>query len=87
VAGLAERLAARGFEVVVPSLPGFAFSAQRPERTDPWSTPELWHRLMTEILSYERYGAHGGERPPGRPSRGADLRTPARRGEAPAHPG
>jgi pimeloyl-ACP methyl ester carboxylesterase len=59
--GLAQLLAARSFDVVVPSLPGFGFSAQRPERSDPWSTPELWHRLMTKILGYERYGAHGGD--------------------------
>jgi pimeloyl-ACP methyl ester carboxylesterase len=59
--GLATRLAERGFEVVVPSLPGFGFSAQRPERTDPWSTPELWHRLMRDVLGYERFGAHGGD--------------------------
>lgn len=61
VMGVAERLSERGFDVVVPSLPGFGFSAQRPERTDPWSTPELWHRLMTEVLGYVRYGAHGGD--------------------------
>jgi pimeloyl-ACP methyl ester carboxylesterase len=30
---LAEQLAARSFDVVVPSLPGFGFSAQRPQRT------------------------------------------------------
>jgi pimeloyl-ACP methyl ester carboxylesterase len=58
---LAERLAAQAFDVVVPSLPGFGFSAQRPQRTDPWSTPELWHRLMTDVLGYARYGAHGGD--------------------------
>jgi pimeloyl-ACP methyl ester carboxylesterase len=58
---LAERLAAQAFDVVVPSLPGFGFSAQRPQRTDPWSTPELWHRLMADILGYTRYGAHGGD--------------------------
>jgi pimeloyl-ACP methyl ester carboxylesterase len=58
---VARLLAARSFDVVVPSLPGFGFSAQRPERTDPWSTPELWHCLMTKILGYERYGAHGGD--------------------------
>jgi pimeloyl-ACP methyl ester carboxylesterase len=61
LAGLAERLAGRGFDVVVPSLPGFGFSAQRPERTDPWSTPELWHRLMRDVLGHDRYGAHGGD--------------------------
>jgi pimeloyl-ACP methyl ester carboxylesterase len=61
LAGLGARLAARGYDVVVPSLPGFTFSAQRPQRTDPWSTPELWHRLMTDVLGYTRYGAHGGD--------------------------
>jgi pimeloyl-ACP methyl ester carboxylesterase len=67
---LAERLSRPGahgahhdvsFDVVVPSLPGFGFSDQRPGRTDPWSTPELWHRLMIDVLGYERYGAHGGD--------------------------
>jgi pimeloyl-ACP methyl ester carboxylesterase len=70
LSGLAARLAfpsryggaaADAFDVVVPSLPGFAFSAQRPGPTDPWSTPELWHRLMTDVLGYARYGAHGGD--------------------------
>jgi pimeloyl-ACP methyl ester carboxylesterase len=59
--GLAQRLAGRGFDVVVPSLPGFGFSAQRPTRTDPQTTPELWHRLMRDVLGYQRYGAHGGD--------------------------
>jgi len=57
---LGQRLT-RWFDVVIPSLPGFAFSAQRPARTDPWSTPELWHRLMHDVLGYERYAAHGGD--------------------------
>jgi pimeloyl-ACP methyl ester carboxylesterase len=70
LASLAERLSDPGahgvdprlaFDVVVPSLPGFAFSEQRPQATDPASTPDLWHRLMTEVLGYERYGAHGGD--------------------------
>ncbi len=49
------------FDVVIPSLPGFAFS-------DPFSTggprgriSDLWQRLMTEILGYSRYAAHGGD--------------------------
>jgi pimeloyl-ACP methyl ester carboxylesterase len=61
LAGVARRLAQRSFDVVVPSLPGFGFSAQRPGATDPRSTPELWHRLMTEVLGYRRYGAQGGD--------------------------
>lgn len=52
---------ADAFDVVVPSLPGFGFSEQRPERTDPWVTPELWHRLMSDVFGYRRYGAHGGD--------------------------
>ncbi|WP_222115687.1 epoxide hydrolase family protein [Microbacterium sp. SLBN-146] len=46
------------FTVVVPSLPGFPFSPQRPGvRTE---THELWHELMTS-LGFSRYGAHGGD--------------------------
>jgi pimeloyl-ACP methyl ester carboxylesterase len=50
------------FDVVVPSLPGFGFSSKpngkpigRP------TTAMLWHRLMTEVLGYEKYGAQGGD--------------------------
>jgi pimeloyl-ACP methyl ester carboxylesterase len=70
LAGLGDRLAhpdrygadpTTSFDVVIPSLPGFTFSAQRPERTNPGSTSELWHRLMADVLGYVRYGAHGGD--------------------------
>jgi pimeloyl-ACP methyl ester carboxylesterase len=56
---LADRL--RGFDVVVPSLPGYAFSS-RPPRTgvDYRYVASLWHRLMT-ALGYDRYAAHGGD--------------------------
>jgi len=68
--GLAERLSAPSrfggsagdaFTVIVPSLPGFAFSPQRPTLLDAQPTHELWHRLMTEELGFERYAAHGGD--------------------------
>lgn len=68
---LAERLARpesfggdreSGFDVVIPSLPGFAFSDA------PADAPRglrfiagLMHRLMTEVLGYPRYIAHGGD--------------------------
>jgi pimeloyl-ACP methyl ester carboxylesterase len=50
------------FDVIVPSLPGFGFSA-------PLTTPgmnfsrnaDLWHRLMTDVLGYPRYAAQGGD--------------------------
>lgn len=57
---LAHRLERLGHDVVVPSLPGFTFSAQH--ATAPARTPthELWQDLMTG-LGYDRYVAHGGD--------------------------
>ena len=57
---LVDRLGDR-FDLVVPSLPGYAFS-QRPQRAgvDRRFVAGLWHRLM-QGLGYERYGAHGGD--------------------------
>ena len=67
---LAERLADPGRfggdprdarDVVIPSLPGFVFSALQP---GPWTrsgTAELYHRLMADELGYSRYGAFGGD--------------------------
>jgi pimeloyl-ACP methyl ester carboxylesterase len=52
---------ADAFDVVVPSLPGFGFSAALPVAGGAARIPDLWHRLMTEVLSYRRYGAHGGD--------------------------
>jgi pimeloyl-ACP methyl ester carboxylesterase len=50
-----------GFDLVIPSLPGYGFS-ERPRRTGIHAryTAGLWHRLMRG-LGYERYGAHGGD--------------------------
>jgi pimeloyl-ACP methyl ester carboxylesterase len=45
--------------VIVPALPGFPFSPQRPTIDD--QTHDLWHRLMTDELGFERYVAHGGD--------------------------
>jgi pimeloyl-ACP methyl ester carboxylesterase len=49
------------FDVVITSLPGFGFS-------DPLSQPmleepvaDIWCRLMTDGLGYERFGAHGSD--------------------------
>lgn len=54
-------LVARGFDVVVPSVPGFGFSA--PPREAGFSVARvagLWAELMRR-LSYERYGTQGGD--------------------------
>lgn len=49
------------FDVVVPSIPGFAFS-DRPENSgEIFRVHSLWADLMTEILGYTRFGAHGGD--------------------------
>ncbi len=48
-----------GFDLVIPSLPGYGFS-QRPRRITTRDTARLWHRLM-QGLGYERYGAQGGD--------------------------
>lgn len=57
----AHGIAGPGFDVVIPSLPGYAFSP-RPPRTGITArhTAGLWHRLMTG-LGYVRYGAQGGD--------------------------
>jgi len=51
---------ADAFDVVVPSLPGYGFSG-RPTR--PGMTSEtvarLWKTLMTDVLGYDRFAAHG----------------------------
>jgi pimeloyl-ACP methyl ester carboxylesterase len=53
--------AADAFNVVIPSLPGFVFS-------DPIDSPgglfdihNLWAKLMTDVLGYDKFGAHGGD--------------------------
>lgn len=45
--------------VIVPALPGFPFSPQRPTLDD--QTHDLWHRLMTTELGFTRFVAHGGD--------------------------
>ncbi|MBT0770295.1 epoxide hydrolase [Kineosporia sp. J2-2] len=49
------------FTVIVPSLPGFGFSPQRPGFGVAEPTHELWHQLMREELGFARYGAHGAD--------------------------
>jgi pimeloyl-ACP methyl ester carboxylesterase len=59
------------FTVIVPALPGFPFSPQRPHHGE--QTHELWHTLMTEHLGFEKYGAHGGDLGAGITSRLAET--------------
>ena len=53
---------APAFDVVVPSLPGFGFSASlRRTGVTTRTTAALWVRLMREVLGYGRFAAHGGD--------------------------
>jgi pimeloyl-ACP methyl ester carboxylesterase len=49
---------ADSFYVVVLSLPGFGFS-ERPLQRGYLRTDRLWRKLMTEVLGYPRFVAHG----------------------------
>jgi pimeloyl-ACP methyl ester carboxylesterase len=50
------------FDVVVPSLPGFAFSSPLATTgVDPQRIATLWLRLMRDVLGYQRFGAAGGD--------------------------
>ena len=46
------------FDVVMPALPGFGFS-DRPQRPGQVWVEDLFHRLMSERLGYDRYIASG----------------------------
>ncbi|MEU8162439.1 epoxide hydrolase family protein [Micromonospora parva] len=61
---LVDRLtspAGGGFDVVVPSLPGFGFSEVPDEPVTRALLARTQHELMTDVLGYERYGAFGGD--------------------------
>ncbi|WP_158862316.1 epoxide hydrolase family protein [Leifsonia sp. AG29] len=104
--GIAERLArpsrfggdpGTSMTVIIPALPGFPFSPQRPSLPSTTvdtglreQTHELWHRLMT-ALGFGRYLAHGGDLGAGITSRLAQAHPDAVAGihllsvAAPAH--
>ena len=48
------------FHVIVPSLPGYAFSGEPLENFTPAKIPELWIKLMDK-LGYERFGTYGSD--------------------------
>ncbi|MEU9860771.1 epoxide hydrolase family protein [Streptomyces sp. NPDC047971] len=52
---------ADAFDVVVPSLPGFLWSALPAGPFTRRGVAETWHTLMTRNLGYERFGAFGGD--------------------------
>ena len=53
---------ADSFDVVVPSMPGYGFSDHPNLRgMHVLKVSDLWVKLMTEGLGYNRFGAHGGD--------------------------
>ena len=52
---------ADAFEVIVPSLPGYAFSSPPPAPINPPEIARIWHDLMTRALGRSMYGAQGGD--------------------------
>lgn len=47
------------FDVVVPSLPGFDFSSSPPGDWTLDDTARIFNTLMTEVLEYDTFAAHG----------------------------
>ncbi len=56
-----DPLIADGHDVVVPSLPGFAFSNPTTSILGPIRIAELMQRLMTELFGERRYFVQGGD--------------------------
>ena len=54
-------LVADGHDVVVPSLPGYAFSGRPASPIGPKQTAELMHRLMVDLFGAARYLVQGGD--------------------------
>jgi pimeloyl-ACP methyl ester carboxylesterase len=53
---------ADAFEVIVPSLPGYVFSTPlRVSGINWWKTADLWAKLMSDVLGYDRFAAHGSD--------------------------
>lgn len=53
--------AADGFDVIVPSLPGYGFTAAPSRPVDCRETARLWRHLVVDVLGYDRFMAQGGD--------------------------
>ena len=52
---------ADAFDLVIPSLPGYAFSQKPASPIGQRATAALWDELMREVLGYKTYLAQGGD--------------------------
>jgi pimeloyl-ACP methyl ester carboxylesterase len=58
---LIEPLVASGHDVIVPSLPGYAFSGRPDAPIGPRRTAELFHQLLLDLYGPGRYLVQGGD--------------------------
>ncbi|TXK74522.1 epoxide hydrolase family protein [Paenibacillus sp. N3.4] len=49
------------FDVIVPSLPGFGFSSRPDRGVNNFHASEMWAKLMTQELGYNKFAAAGGD--------------------------
>lgn len=49
------------FDVVAPSIPGYGFSDKPKEEGMLFNVADLWAKLMTDELGYQKFAAHGGD--------------------------
>jgi pimeloyl-ACP methyl ester carboxylesterase len=49
------------FDVVVPDLPGYGFSDKPGNTGMVFRVNDLWAKLMTDKLGYQKFGVHGGD--------------------------
>ncbi|KAM0426136.1 hypothetical protein ACHAPT_008768 [Fusarium lateritium] len=47
------------FDIIIPSLPGYAFSSPPPEGWTVEDTARVFNTLMTEVLGYKKFAVHG----------------------------
>lgn len=50
-----------GVTLIIPSLPGYAFSGKPKTPIGPKGTAALWDKLMRDVLGYKTYIAQGGD--------------------------
>ncbi|MDO8840632.1 MAG: epoxide hydrolase [Parvibaculum sp.] len=50
-----------GVNLVIPSLPGYAFGGKLKTPIGPRGTAALWDKLMRDVLGYQSYIAQGGD--------------------------
>ena len=50
-----------GFDIVVPSLPGYGFSGRPSRPIGPRKMAKIFNSLMTNVLGYKKYVSQGGD--------------------------